>query len=149
VTVLSTWCCEPGGGPVIGCGVDAERVERFRAQTEPGSPSPWPLLFTDREVAHALALPDPALGLCAAFCVKEAVVKALGVPIDYRDCELLFSPPGGVQGIYLNPEFIEEHGISRGVARIMYRGEARECVAAVTIHGRRESNERAEARVTR
>lgn len=129
-----------------GCGVDAERVERFRAQTAPGAPPPWPLLFTDREVAHALALPDPALGLCAAFCVKEAVVKALGVPIDYRDCELLFSPPDGVQEIGLSPGIVEEHGISGAVARIMYRGETRECVAAVMILGRGQSNERAEAR---
>lgn len=134
---------------MVGCGVDAERVERFRDLTGPGSPPPWPLLFTDRETAHALALPDPALGLCAAFCVKEAVVKALGVPIDYRDCELFFSPPEGVQKIDLSLGFIEEHGIFEAVARIMYRGEARECVAAVTIHGRAESDEGAEARVRR
>ena len=76
----------------------------------------------------------------------EAVVKAVGVPIDYRDCELLFSPPGGVQKIILSPDFIEEHSVSGAVARIVYRGEARECVAAVTIHARCGSEGRAAAR---
>jgi hypothetical protein len=146
---LSTWCCEPRPGPVVGCGVDAERVERFREHVAPGAAPPWPLLFSDREVAHAFSLPDPALGLCAAFCVKEAVVKALGVPIDYRACELFFSPPGGGCDVGLSPEFIEEHGVLGAVARIMYQRETRECVAAVTLYGRTESNEGAEARARR
>jgi phosphopantetheinyl transferase (holo-ACP synthase) len=131
---LSTWSCDPDG-PILGCGLDAERVERFRELGEPGG-SPWALLFTDREAAHNLALTDPAAGFCASFCAKEAMVKAVGVPIDYRDCELLFSPPGGVYRIDLSPEFLEEHGISGAVARIMYRGDVRECVAAVWTHGR-------------
>jgi len=38
---------------------------------------------------RCLRLSDPAAGLCAAFCVKEAMYKAIGLPYNFTDCEYL------------------------------------------------------------
>ena len=33
---------------------------------------------------------NPSFGLCAAFCVKEALLKAIGRAYDFTDCEFLY-----------------------------------------------------------
>lgn len=122
---------------VLGCGIDAERVDRFRDCCGPGG-DPWELLFTQREVDHNRQLENPALGFCASFCSKEAMLKALGVPIDYRQCELLLYPDVEMQNIRLAPEFSDEHEIEGAVARVMQSGESSECVVAVCVYRRRD-----------
>ena len=134
MTILSTWSFEHTE-PIFGCGVDAERTDRFRDCCAPDG-EPWTALFTPREVTHNSTLDDPALGFCAGFCSKEALIKALGVPIDYRQCELLLSPPEEVHSLHLAPEFCDEHGVFRGVARVMHHAETRECVVAVCVFRR-------------
>ncbi len=55
------------------------------------------MVFSAREVEYINRLADPAFGFCAAFCCKEAVFKALGQPINFVECELLYIPDQVIQ----------------------------------------------------
>ena len=133
MTTSSTWTCE-SSGRVLGCGIDAERIARFRAEGGFGT-SPWTALFTAREIAHNRQLEDPALGFCASFCSKEAVVKSLGEPIDYRDCELLLEPGQELQELRLAPRLCKDHGVVAWSARALQPAERDECVVVVVLFG--------------
>jgi phosphopantetheine--protein transferase-like protein len=128
---LSTWTCE-ATGQLLGCGVDAEKIERF-AHGVIGGHDPWPLVFTQREIEHCRSLDDPALGLCAAFCAKEALIKALGVPIDYRHCELLFQSEQEAPRIRLDPALKEEHRTRVAMARVLLSSDRQECIVALCL----------------
>ena len=64
-------------GAVVGIGVDAVDVVRFRRilARRPGFAARF---FTDIERADAGRAPDPTESLAARFAAKEAVMKALG-----------------------------------------------------------------------
>jgi holo-[acyl-carrier protein] synthase len=66
-----------GGGQVVGVGVDAVDVARFRRvlARRPGFAARF---FTEAEQADAGRSPDPSESLAARFAAKEAVMKALG-----------------------------------------------------------------------
>jgi holo-[acyl-carrier protein] synthase len=66
-----------GDGAVVGIGVDAVDVVRFR-QILARRPGFAARFFTDAEQADARRAPDPAESLAARFAAKEAVMKALG-----------------------------------------------------------------------
>ncbi len=117
---------------MVGCGVDAELIERFREHDDPDS-EPWTALFSRREIDHNRRLNNPSLGFCASFCTKEALLKAVGVPIDYRSCELLFSPELEEQQVTLTQAFRDEHGVDGAVARVVLSGEPMECVVALCL----------------
>jgi holo-[acyl-carrier protein] synthase len=65
------------GSSVLGVGVDAVDVARFRRilARRPGFAARF---FTDTEQADARRSPDPSESLAARFAAKEAVMKALG-----------------------------------------------------------------------
>ncbi len=67
----------PADGTIVGIGVDAVDVARFRRilARRPGFAARF---FTDTEQADARRAPDPAESLAARFAAKEAVMKALG-----------------------------------------------------------------------
>jgi holo-[acyl-carrier protein] synthase len=67
----------PDDSRVVGIGVDAVDVARFRAvlARRPGFAARF---FTDIEQADANRAPDPTQSLAARFAAKEAVMKALG-----------------------------------------------------------------------
>lgn len=88
----STWNSE-AYGPLRGVGVDAEQVARFDLPDTPGNP--LPMVFSPEEAAHAAASGRAAWCLCAAFCVKEAMRKALGEPLDPRECRAFADPGAG------------------------------------------------------
>jgi hypothetical protein len=58
---------------------------------------PLPMVFSQKEARHIQSLPDRALGLCSAFCCKEAVFKALGSPFNFTECELFYIPGRALQ----------------------------------------------------
>jgi holo-[acyl-carrier protein] synthase len=91
-----------GAGPgVVGVGVDAVDVDRFR-RVLARRPSLAHRVFTDGERADAAALRDPAERLAARFAAKEAVMKALGTGLGgfgLRDVEVVRAPgPGAAAG---------------------------------------------------
>jgi holo-[acyl-carrier protein] synthase len=75
---------------VIGVGIDAVDIERFR-RTLARTPRLVDRLFTAGERAYASRQDDPAERLAARFAAKEAVMKALGVGIGafaFNDVEI-------------------------------------------------------------
>jgi holo-[acyl-carrier protein] synthase len=79
------------GGEVVGVGIDAVDVERFR--TVLGRREAFAeRVFTDAERAEAAGRQDPVPGLAARFAAKEAVMKSLSVglgAIDFADVEVV------------------------------------------------------------
>lgn len=64
--------------PVVGIGVDAVDIERFRRSLT-RTPSMRDRLFTVDELAYVAPKADPVPSLAARFAAREAVMKALGV----------------------------------------------------------------------
>ena len=79
------------GGEVVGVGIDAVDVERFR--TVLGRRQGFAdRIFTPAERAEAEARSDPVPGLAARFAAKEAVMKSLSVGLgafDFADVEVV------------------------------------------------------------
>ena len=113
--------------------MDLERVARFERLAPPDAER-WPLVFSEREIGHARSLADPARALCAAFCCKEALTKALGAIFEYPECELLFDPASEQQQPLLAPSLRRAHGIGECAALVRPFGEG-ECLAVVTCFG--------------
>jgi holo-[acyl-carrier protein] synthase len=81
---------------VIGVGVDAVEVDRFR-RVLARTPGVARRLFTDAERAYGARAKDPAQRLAARFAAKEAAMKALGVGIGafkFHDVEVVRLPSG-------------------------------------------------------
>ena len=80
-----------GGGNVVGVGIDAVDVERFR--TVLGRRRGFAeRVFTSAERAEAAVRRDPVPGLAARFAAKEAVMKSLSVGLgafDFVDVEVV------------------------------------------------------------
>ena len=117
---------------LLGCGIDAERTERFTKLLQ--QERPWPLVFTPREVVHACALPDPAEAFCAAFCCKEALFKALPRPFNFTDCELLFDPARPDQTPHLAPSLCREFAVSHASVHVL-RPAPGELAAVACVFG--------------
>src|SRR3954451_17242063 len=76
---------------MIGIGIDAVEVERFR-QVLARRPSVANRLFTEAELAYGRRRKDPTERLAARFAVKEATMKALGVGLGafrFHDVEVV------------------------------------------------------------
>lgn len=63
---------------MIGIGVDAIEIERFRRSLE-RTPTMRTRLFTAEELEYVAPKADPVPSLAARFAAREAVMKALGV----------------------------------------------------------------------
>lgn len=123
---MSTWISEPGA-ELVGLGVDCEDSGRFG----PDAPAwGWTDVFTAAELAQARAAADPAGALCAAFCAKEALFKALGAPFSPLDCELRLSPDAQ---LVLAPALRRRHGLGGAEARLSFEGP--ECTVLVQLYG--------------
>ncbi|HEX3948153.1 MAG TPA: holo-ACP synthase [Acidimicrobiales bacterium] len=86
-----------GGAGIVGVGIDAVDVDRFRLALQ-RRPRLADRLFTDGERADAAVSGNPAERLAARFAAKEATMKALGSGIGsfaLRDVEVVRSPGTG------------------------------------------------------
>ncbi len=63
---------------MIGIGVDAVDIERFRRSLE-RTPSMRARLFTPAELAYVAPQADPVPSLAVRFAAREAVMKVLGL----------------------------------------------------------------------
>jgi holo-[acyl-carrier protein] synthase len=90
-----------GGSGVLGLGVDAVDVARFRRVLD-RRPGLLTRLFTAGERADAERAADPAPRLAARFAAKEATMKALGRGLGafaLTDVEVMRHPgPGAARG---------------------------------------------------
>jgi holo-[acyl-carrier protein] synthase len=79
------------GGEVVGVGIDAVDVERFRIVLDRRQGFAE-RIFTPAERAEAAGRHDPVPGLAARFAAKEAVMKSLSVGLgafDFADVEVV------------------------------------------------------------
>ena len=81
--------------------MDVERIERFRGE-------PLEEVFGPGECRHASRGDGrDAVRLCAGFCVKEALFKALEEPYDLRECEVIANPEEGRTDVHLHGELAD------------------------------------------
>jgi len=111
--------------------VDCEEIARF-APMLAAEAHPMPLVFTRAEVDRARALPAPARALCACFCAKEAVFKALRTPYNFTDCELLLGAEDTAE-LRLTPALAAEHGIGSSTIDVCDVEEADGAVMVVVV----------------
>lgn len=84
------------GGNVVGIGLDAVDVARYRRVLE-RTPSIAERTFTAGELAYARAVADPTQRLAARFAAKEAALKALGAGLGacrFHDIEVVRADSG-------------------------------------------------------
>lgn len=94
------------------------------------------MVFSTNEINHTRTLTEQAVGLCAAFCCKEAVYKALGQPFDFTECELFYTPHESLQRPQLSFSENTFPVISDCTIRFM-RPTPDELVAIAHLYGRR------------
>ena len=78
-------------GTVVGIGIDAVDLDRFRTVLD-RRPTLARRLFTDGERSYADLVPDPVPRLATRFATKEAVLKALGLGLGafpFHDVEVV------------------------------------------------------------
>ncbi len=102
--------------PFCGAGIDAESPSRFVSAL--CEDHPFPFIFTKDEISFAKGSAEPAFSLCAAFCCKEALFKATGIPYNFTECELIELPKHKSVSLRLGKELREEAGISSAIAHI-------------------------------
>ena len=81
---------------MIGIGIDAVEVDRFRAVLA-RQPALAERVFTAGERSHVAQSADPVPRLAARFAAKEAVMKALGVGLGafgFHDVEVVSAASG-------------------------------------------------------
>jgi phosphopantetheine--protein transferase-like protein len=122
-------------GPLIGAGVDAERIARFEKLAAGGRV--WRHVYSPREVQQLTAQAQAARAFCAAFCAKEALCKALGGAYPFQECECLQLCGVAEQQLVLSPQLRASRGL--GGARVRFHEslwpERGECVAEVQLFG--------------
>ena len=78
---------------LTGIGIDIIEIDRIRRAIER-----WPgfteRLFSEGERSYCDRHSDPAARYAARFCAKEAVAKALGRALRWRDVEVTLDPSG-------------------------------------------------------
>ena len=131
-TTFSTWTCE-APGPLIGCGIDAERISRFLRYTA-GEAHPMPFVFSSREIRYSRSSASPQRSLCASFCCKEALFKAIREPYDFPACELFWD--GGATGdVRISRAVRRQYDINEAVARVAEVASDDELVVTVFLFG--------------
>jgi len=101
--------------PIVGVGVDAVDVTRFRRLLE-RRPRVAARCFTESEQSDATGSADVAQSLAARFAAKEAVMKALGTGIGafaLTDVEVCRTTGSGATR---NAPFLVLHGIAAELA---------------------------------
>lgn len=112
------------GGRVIGIGVDAVDIGRFRLSLE-RTPSMRTRLFTPQELADIAGRADPVPSLAARFAAREAVMKAMGLGLGafgFHDAWVRRAPSGEPSLVITGraAELAVERGISEWLLSITH-----------------------------
>ena len=102
---------------IAGLGIDLTEVPRIAALMDRWGERFTHKIFTPDERAYAAARAHPAQHLAARFAVKEAALKALGVPSGLRWHELEVSNDGGAPSLRLSGR-AELAARGRGIDRL-------------------------------
>jgi phosphopantetheine--protein transferase-like protein len=104
-------------GRLIGAGLDIEQIHRFNSPLFSGL-HPFPFLFSKKEYQFCDASKSRALVLCAAFCAKEALFKAIGKPYAFSDCQLFWDGKSKDCELQLSKNLKTEFGITEALVQI-------------------------------
>ena len=124
-TTFCTWTSDCPG-PLRGAGVDAERIDRFRREPLEGVFGPGERLRASRGDGR------DAERLCAGFCVKEALWKALEEPYDLRECEVIADPEADRAEVLLHGDLAVR--LRGTVLEVRIWRDPEEIRAAVLVH---------------
>ena len=94
---------------LAGCGIDCEKISRIESITGDDD-HPLPFVFSKAEIEHCRKSAEPAQGLCAAFCCKEALYKALRRPYNFTECEAFFDGKSFTVAVSISEAFRNENG---------------------------------------
>lgn len=95
------------------------------------------MVFSTAEINHIRTLHDQAIGFCASFCCKEATYKALGRPMNFTECELLYNPEKHLQRPTVSLQD-DNNNPSIGDCTVeFFHSRPEELVAIVHLFGRR------------
>jgi len=116
---------------IVGVGIDVEDVDRFRRMRPEVRARVLARILTEREASYCAKFRDPWPHVAARFCVKEALVKALGArgPTRWREIELVPGPP---PSIVLRGRTLEV-ALARGVKRIHVSLSHSRCSAVAVV----------------
>jgi phosphopantetheinyl transferase (holo-ACP synthase) len=120
---------------LLGCGIDSEKISRFSSAAHDDG-HPFPFVFSQAEISHCRGLDNPAQGLCASFCCKEAMRKAIFFPYDYTDCEAFFEEHDLTISVHSAEALLAEFGIEEIKAEMRYNPlDANELMVVVSVLG--------------
>ena len=76
---------------IYGIGIDIVKVERMKTAVRRWDRKFLDRIFTENEIVYAYKKLDPFLSLSVRFAAKEALIKAVGIPlaISLKDIEIL------------------------------------------------------------
>lgn len=116
---------------MISVGVDIEDISRFENKTLEQDSKFLFKIFTQKELDYCFSHSNPAPHLCARFCAKEAVVKAMSSKCDklisYNKIEILKDKKGAVYVNMLIDE-LSEYSFSLSISH-----EKQKAVAFVVV----------------
>jgi len=75
---------------ISGIGIDIEEISRFRKLKFNQNKHFYEKIFVEKEIKYCLSKQNPYPHFAARFCAKEAFIKAIKAPIDYKDIEIKF-----------------------------------------------------------
>ncbi len=133
MTIVSLWNFECSAKTLTGCGIDAERIERFEEWADPDSEKP-PFIFSEEELAAVQGKSDPTLYLCVCFCAKEALFKALGFAYNYAECTAAFNTLQEPFALRIPGEIASRQSIRQVIAHAFI--DKNECIVTVHLLGR-------------
>ncbi len=76
---------------IYGIGIDIVKVERMKTAVMRWDRKFLDRIFTEKEILYAYKKTDPFLSLSVRFAAKEALIKAVGIPVavSLKDIEIL------------------------------------------------------------
>ncbi len=69
-------------------GIDIEEIDRIKKVHKKWGDKFLDRVFNKEEIDYCFKKNNPYPSLCGRFCAKEAVIKVLDVPVDFKDIKI-------------------------------------------------------------
>jgi len=119
--------------PIIGVGTDIVDTRRMRRMLE-NDERLAERVFTPAELAYSMSKRSKYMSLAARFAAKEAVAKALGRSLSWKDVEMLNDDSGRpIVNLYGRAKKVA--GSARVHLSVSHAGDYASAVAVVEVEG--------------